>query len=191
MEPTTESVRTIGRTVSMDRDIQLIKSNIREVPDFPKKGILFYDITPVLGQSELFQKTVDIFAHHYLNQQIDMVVAIESRGFIFGSPLAYKLKTGYTVVRKVGKLPYKTIRKSYELEYGTDHLEMHEDAIKPGMKVLIVDDLLATGGTALATSNLVEELGGEVVSIAFLVELTALKGREKLGDRELLTLIKY
>lgn len=171
--------------------IKEIELHIRKIPDFPKKGILFYDITPVLGHKDLFKKTIDLFVKQYEKENIDMIVGIESRGFIFGSALASRLNTGLCLVRKVGKLPFKTIKKSYDLEYGSDHLEMHEDGIIKGSKVLIVDDLLATGGTASATAQLVEELGGNVVSLAFLIELTSLYGRKKLGDREIVTFIQY
>lgn len=171
--------------------IMQIESHIRRIPDFPKKGILFYDITPVLGHKDLFQNTIDLFVKRFEERNIEMVVGIESRGFIFASAIASRLKTGLCLVRKVGKLPFKTIKKSYDLEYGSDHLEMHEDGIMKGSRVLIVDDLLATGGTASATAQLVEEVGGEVVSLAFLIELTSLNGRKKLGNREIITFIQY
>ena len=171
--------------------IKEIENNIRKIPDFPKKGILFYDITPVLGHRDLFQKTIDLFVSRFEKENIDMVVGIESRGFIFASAIATRLKTGLCLIRKVGKLPFKTIKKSYDLEYGSDHLEMHEDGIIKGSRVLIVDDLLATGGTASAATQLVEELGGEVVSLAFLIELTSLNGRKKLGKRDMVSFIQY
>lgn len=168
-----------------------IKSKIRDIPNFPKKGIIFKDITPLLNDPSTFKRVIDIFTDRYLGEKIDMVVAIESRGFIFGSILAYNLKAGFTPVRKIGKLPFKTIKKSYDLEYGTDHLEIHEDAIHSGQRVLIMDDLLATGGTAQAVVHLVEALQGKVISLAFLIELTFLKGREKLKKHDIFSLIQY
>lgn len=168
-----------------------IKSKIRDIPNFPKKGIIFKDITPLLNDPATFKKTVDIFTERYSGEKIDMVVGIESRGFIFGSILAYNLKAGFTPVRKIGKLPFKTIKKSYDLEYGTDHLEIHEDSIIPGQRVLIVDDLLATGGTAEAVTHLVEALKGKVVGLAFLIELSFLKGREKLKNHDVFSMIQY
>lgn len=161
---------------------ELIKSKIREVPDFPKEGILFKDITTVLRDPEAFTHAVDLLAKHYEKQQIDYIAGIEARGFIFGSALAYKLGKGFIPIRKPGKLPSKTERVSYDLEYGKDSLEIHIDAIEPGRKVLIVDDLLATGGTAEAAIKLVKKIGGIIIGIAFVVELEFLKGREKLPD---------
>ena len=168
-----------------------LKDSIRDIPDFPKKGILFKDITTLLDQGELFHKVIDEFASYYQAKGIQKVVAIESRGFIFGATLAYKLKAGFVPVRKKGKLPYKTIAQTYQLEYGTDTLEMHEDAIAPNEKILIIDDLLATGGTINATIELVKKLQGKIVGLAFLIELTFLKGRDRLKDYDVLTLIKY
>src|SRR3989344_1800434 len=154
-----------------------LKTAIRDVPDFPKKGILFKDITTLLGRADVFQKVIDQIAEHYKSKKVTQVVIIESRGFIFGTPVAYKLKAGVVPVRKKGKLPYKTFSATYALEYGTDTLEMHEDALKPGDRVLIIDDLLATGGTSKATAELVEQAGGKIVGFAFLIELGFLKGR--------------
>ena len=168
-----------------------LKSAIRDIPDFPKKGILFKDITTLLARGEIFQKAIDQLAAHYKSQKIERVVGIESRGFIFGAPVAYKLKAGVVPIRKKGKLPYKTISTTYELEYGTDTLEMHEDALKPGMRVLIVDDLLATGGTARATADLVQKSGAKIVGLAFLIELEFLKGRANLSPYDIHSLIKY
>jgi adenine phosphoribosyltransferase len=168
-----------------------IRSKVRDVPDFPKKGIIFKDITPVLGDKDAFKKAIDIMAARYEGKGIDQVVGIESRGFIFGAPLAYKLGAGFTPVRKKGKLPADTVGVTYELEYGTDTLEIHKDALGPGHRVVIVDDLLATGGTAEAVTRLVAQLGAEVVEIAFMIELEFLKGREKLPDVPIYSLLKY
>lgn len=164
---------------------------IRDVPDFPKEGIIFKDITTLIKDPEGFKEAVDVLADHYAGQEIDLVVAVEARGYIFGAPIAYKLGAGFIPVRKVGKLPAQTIVEEYELEYGTDSVEMHRDAIEPGQKILIVDDLIATGGSAAATTRLVETLGGEVVGIAFLIELTFLKGVEKLKGYDVFTVIEY
>jgi len=168
-----------------------LKKTIRSIPDFPKKGILFRDITTLLQNGPKFRHAIDTLAKHFQGKKIDKVAAVESRGFIIASPLAYKLKAGFIPVRKKGKLPYKTIESTYELEYGTDTLQMHADAFQPGANVLIVDDLLATGGTAKATIDLVEKLKGKVVGICFLIELTDLKGREKLKGHKVLSIIKY
>ena len=168
-----------------------LKSAIRDVPDYPKKGIIFKDITTLLAQGELFQNVVDQFEEHYHSKKIEKVVSIESRGFIFGAAVAYKLGAGVVPVRKKGKLPYKTVSATYSLEYGTDTLEMHEDAFSPGTPVPILDDLLATGGTAKATADLVKRVGGEIIEIAFLIELTFLKGRENLKGYDTFSLIKY
>lgn len=168
-----------------------LKSVIRDVPDFPKKGIIFKDITTLLKDKEAFPQAVDEFCNFYRNSRIDQVVCVESRGFIFGAPVAYNLGTGLILVRKPGKLPAKTNRVTYDLEYGTDSLEVHQDAIKEGDKVLIVDDLLATGGTTKATIELVEKLGGQVVGIAFLIELTFLNGRDKLKGYPIKSFIQY
>jgi adenine phosphoribosyltransferase len=168
-----------------------LAENIREVPDFPKEGILFYDITTLIKDPQAFKQAVDILTEHYVGQKIDLVVAVEARGYIFGAPIAYQLGAGFVPVRKVGKLPAETVREEYELEYGTDSVEMHRDAIQPGQRVLIVDDLIATGGSAAATARLVERLGGEVVGIAFLIELTFLSGVEKLKGYDVFTVIAY
>ena len=158
-----------------------INAAIRDVKDFPKKGIIFKDITPVLKSGKLFHEVVDIIASRYEKNKPDSFAAIESRGFIFGSALAYKLNCGLIPVRKKGKLPYKTIEESYALEYGTATLEIHEDAVRPGEKVVIIDDLLATGGTAGASAKLIERLGGEVAGFEFVIELGFLKGRSNLS----------
>ncbi|HXV99592.1 MAG TPA: adenine phosphoribosyltransferase, partial [Anaerolineae bacterium] len=160
-------------------------------PNFPIEGILFYDITTMLKDPAALRESIDRLTNHYRNAGVDMVVGIESRGFIFGIPVAYQLGAGFVPVRKPGKLPAATIAESYALEYGTNSLEIHVDAIEKGQKVLIVDDLLATGGTAKATCNLVEKLGGQVVGLAFAVELTFLNGREKLQNYDVFSLLRY
>lgn len=168
-----------------------LKKVIREVPDFPKQGILFYDITTLLSDASAFAFAIDRLYERYADKEIDLVLAIDARGFIFGSALAYKLGTGLILVRKAGKLPYKTKKASYTLEYGTDEVEMHEDSVGKGQKILIVDDLLATGGTASAAVELVEKSEGEVVECSFLVELTFLKGRDRLAGTNVFSLIQY
>ena len=168
-----------------------LKQYIREVPDWPKPGILFYDITTLLKDPLALRMTVDRFVWMFSKRQIDKVVGMESRGFMFGPIVAYDLNAGFVPVRKPGKLPYETIRESYDLEYGTDSIEMHRDAIRPGEHVLIVDDLVATGGTALAAAKLVESLGGIVAGFGFIIELTFLDGRKKLAGYEVESLIQY
>jgi adenine phosphoribosyltransferase len=168
-----------------------LKARIRNIPDFPKAGILFYDITTLLQEPVGFRLAIDAVALPFKNQGIDVVVGIESRGFIFGAAVADRIDAGFIPVRKPGKLPSKTIRESYALEYGTDSLEMHADAVRNGQRVLIVDDLLATGGTARATLNLVKQLGGQVHGLAFLIELLALKGRDRLAGEQVHTVLKY
>ncbi|MDM8530574.1 adenine phosphoribosyltransferase [Anaerolineales bacterium HSG25] len=168
-----------------------LKSVIRHVPDFPKEGILFYDITTLLKNAEAMKQSIDQLAEQYQDKNIDFVVGMESRGFIFGMPLAYKLGVGFIPIRKPGKLPAESIAESYALEYGTNTLEVHVDAISKGQRILVVDDLLATGGTAEATVKLIEKLGGEIVSMAFVVELTFLNGRDKLTDYDLFSLLQY
>lgn len=174
-----------------NKDIDSIRKAIRDIPDFPRPGIVFKDITPLLGNGPLFAKTIDVLAERYRDQKIDIVLGIESRGFIVGAALAYKLGAGFCVVRKPGKLPYDTHSASYELEYGTDSLEIHIDAIGQNARVLIVDDLIATGGTAAATAQLVSKLGGEVVECAFVIELSFLKGRDKLQPYGVFSLVQY
>jgi len=168
-----------------------LKSKIRSVPDFPKAGILFYDITTLLQEPVGFRLAIDAVALPFKGKGIDVVVGIESRGFIFGAAVADRIDAGFIPVRKPGKLPSKTIRESYSLEYGTDSLEMHADAVRHGQRVLIVDDLLATGGTARATLNLVKQLGGTVHGLAFMIELLALKGRDRLPGEQIHTVLKY
>ena len=168
-----------------------LKKLIREIPDYPKPGILFYDLTTLLKDRHGFQKLVDQICDHYANRKVDVVVGVEARGFIFAPALAYRLGAGFVPVRKPKKLPAKTAQVCYQLEYGTDTLEIHRDAIEPGQTVIISDDLLATGGTAAATVNLVQQLGGIVVGIAFAVELTFLHGRAKLPGLDVFSLIQY
>ena len=168
-----------------------LKKAIREVPDFPKPGILFYDVTTLLRDPAALQKVVDLFVSEYENRNVELILGMESRGFIFGPPVACRLGAGFIPVRKPGKLPWKTRRVSYDLEYGKDALEIHEDAIAPGQKVLVLDDVIATGGTAAATVKMAREMGAEVVGAAFLIELTFLKGREKLADTPLFSLLQY
>lgn len=164
---------------------------IRDIPDFPKEGILFRDITPLLAEPEAFGQAVAELAAKFRGEKIDVIAAPEARGFIFATPLALKLDASFAPIRKPGKLPYKTLSYSYELEYGTDTLEMHADAISPGDRVLVVDDLLATGGTIEACCTMVEKAGGEVAGCAFLVELLGLGGAEKISKYETVSLIKY
>ncbi|MGC1905933.1 MAG: adenine phosphoribosyltransferase [Candidatus Acidiferrum sp.] len=168
-----------------------LKKLIREVPDYPKPGILFYDLTTILKDKQGFHNLVDQLCDHYKGHTIDVVAGIEARGFIFAPALAYRLGAGFVPVRKPKKLPAKTRAVCYALEYGTDSLELHEDAIKPGDRVIICDDLLATGGTAAATVSLIQELGGKVEGLAFAVELTFLNGRKKLPGLDVFSLIRY
>ena len=177
--------------MDLAEQITRLRATIRDVPDFPKPGIVFKDITTLLKDPAAFRRAVDLLTVLCGDRAFDRVAAVESRGFIFGSVLAHRLGTGFVPVRKPGKLPFRTVKASYELEYGTDSLEVHADAFARGERVLIVDDLIATGGTARAVADLVERLGGEVAAFAFLVELTFLKGREKLAGYEVLSLIRY
>ncbi|MFN2484821.1 MAG: adenine phosphoribosyltransferase [Candidatus Limnocylindria bacterium] len=168
-----------------------LRAKIREVPDFPKPGILFYDITTLLKSGPDFREVIDRMAEQVSGSQVDIVVGMESRGFIFSAPLAYKLGAGLVPVRKLGKLPAETLEVEYALEYGSATLEIHRDAIEPGQKVLIVDDLLATGGTVQGTVELVRRLGGDIVGLSFMVELTFLKGRDQLREFEIHSLLSY
>ncbi len=168
----------------------LIKA-IRDIPDFPVPGVIFKDITTLIKDGRLFKESVDLLAEQFAGSEIDLVVCVEARGFIFGSALAYKLGAGVIPVRKEGKLPHRTRKADYSLEYGTATVEIHEDAIAPGSRVLIVDDLLATGGTLAATVDLVRGLGGKVEAVAVVIELDFLQGREKLQDVEIFSLIHY
>jgi adenine phosphoribosyltransferase len=168
-----------------------LKRYIREVPDWPKAGILFYDITTLLKDPLALRMTVDRFVWLFTKQQVDKVVGMESRGFMFGPIVAYDLNAGFVPVRKPGKLPAPSVEQTYDLEYGTDRLQVHQDAIAPGERVLIVDDLVATGGTARATAQLIERLGGQVVGMGFIIELTFLQPRDKLAGYRLESLIRY
>ena len=168
-----------------------LKKIIRDIPDFPKKGIIFKDITPLLQNPALFKKAVDKLCEHFKNKDINVVVSIESRGFILGAVIAYKLGASFVPVRKKGKLPHQTYSADYELEYGQDTLEIHQDAVGKGDRVLIIDDLLATGGTLSAVVDLIKKTGAEIAGIGFLIELTFLKGRQKNKDCDIFTLIKY
>ncbi|MDP8257009.1 MAG: adenine phosphoribosyltransferase [Candidatus Alcyoniella australis] len=168
-----------------------LAESIRDIPDFPKEGIIFKDITTLLADAEAFHKSIDTFIERYRAIDIDVVLGVEARGFIFGAALAYGLETGLVIVRKPGKLPWKTHQVSYELEYGSDTLEIHQDAIKPGQRVLVIDDLLATGGTTAAVVELVRKMGGEVVECAFVIELDFLKGRDKIDDAPVFSLLHF
>ena len=168
-----------------------LKDHIRGIPNFPKPGILFYDITTLLKEPDAFAAVIDRMADAVKDDRIDVVVGMESRGFIFAAPLAYELGAGFVPVRKLGKLPAETIEVEYDLEYGTATLEVHRDAIRAGQRVLLVDDLLATGGTVLGTIELVRQLGGEIAGLSFMVELSGLNGRDKLTDYQIHTLLTY
>jgi adenine phosphoribosyltransferase len=172
-------------------DCDGLKKLIREVPDFPKKGILFYDITTLLKDKVGFARLIDALSENYIGKEIDLVLGMEARGFIFGPALAYRLNAGFVPVRKPGKLPAETLKISYELEYGSNALEVHKDAITRGQRVLIVDDLLATGGTAAATAELASGLGAQIAGLAIVVELDFLRGREKLEKYEVFSLLHY
>jgi adenine phosphoribosyltransferase len=172
-------------------NVEALKALVRTVPDFPKPGILFYDITTLLKDKTGFAKLIDAMAAHYLESKVDLVLGIEARGFIFGPALAYRLNAGFVPVRKPGKLPAETVRVSYDLEYGSDAVEIHKDAIQPGQRVVLVDDLLATGGTMEATVKLARQLGGEIVGLAFAVELDFLNGRERFKDYDVFSLLHY
>ncbi len=172
-------------------DLVDLRAKIRDIKDFPTEGILFKDITTLLKDAAAFRYVIDRLADRYRGERVDVVVGVESRGFIFGGALAHQLQAGFVPVRKLGKLPGKTIEVEYELEYGRDALAMHEDAIRSGQRVLAIDDLLATGGTMAATLRLIEQLGGHVVGVAFLIELAFLHGRDKLKNHQLNSLITY
>lgn len=171
--------------------MRALKAKIRNIPDFPKQGIQFKDITTLLADRASFQRAIDLLAHRHFREPVDAVVGIEARGFVMGAALAYKLNAGVILVRKPGKLPYKTVAASYDLEYGKDRLEIHEDAIRPGMRVIIADDVLATGGTVAAVAGLLSKLGAEILECCFLAELTALRGRERLKGLKVFSLLKF
>lgn len=171
--------------------MQELKDIIRDVQDFPKKGILFKDITTLLSDAKSYQKMIDLLSHRYIDKRIDKVVGVEARGFIIGAALAYKLGAGIVLVRKPGKLPSETFRKTYDLEYGTDTLEIHTDSIKKGERILIADDLLATGGTVAAVVDMVKEMGGDIIECCFMVELEFLNGRKKLPDVNAFSLLQF
>ncbi len=172
-------------------NLERLRSLVRDIPDFPKPGIVFKDITPVLADESAFSSIIDTIVVHFGRGNVDKVVGIEARGFIIASPVAYHFGAGFVPVRKKGKLPWETESAEYELEYGTETLEIHKDAFQPGERVLIVDDVLATGGTAAATAGLVEGLGGKVCGIACVIELAFLNGRDKLGGRDFFSLLTY
>ena len=172
--------------------METLKSAIRDIPDFPKEGIIFKDITPLLANGDTLKTTIDTLKDRYAGKQIDLVVGIEARGFIFSATLAYALGAGTVLVRKPGKLPYKTFKQAYSLEYGTDAVEVHQDAFQPGQKIVIVDDVLATGGTVAATINLIRlNFQVEIVEVAFLIELDFLKGREKIKDLPVFSMMHF
>ena len=175
----------------MSDPMDAVRARVRDVPDFPQRGIVFKDITPVLADAALFRQVIDALATRWRGERIDRIVGIESRGFLFAAPLAYVLGSGVTVVRKPGKLPWHVIREVYALEYGENALELHVDAVQPGDRVLVVDDVLATGGTADATGRLVERQGGALVGFSFLVELGFLDGAKRLGPGRVHSLLKY
>jgi adenine phosphoribosyltransferase len=170
---------------------QIIKERIRDVPDYPRKGILFKDITPMLKDRDCFNTCISELADRFSGERIDYVVGIEARGFIIGSALAHLMHVGFVPIRKKGKLPYEKISEDYELEYGTETIEMHKDAIEKGSRVLVVDDLLATGGTARAAAGLLRKLGANIVGFAFIIELTDLKGKNKLDGAKVVSLVSY
>jgi len=180
-----------GATPAKMTDCEPLKKLIREVPDFPKKGILFYDITTLLKDKLGFATLIDALAEYYLPKEVDLILGMEARGFIFGPALAYRLNAGFIPVRKPGKLPAATARVEYDLEYGSNALEIHKDAVQEGQRVIIVDDLLATGGTAEATAKLATSLGAEIVGLGFVVELDFLKGRDKLQRYDVFSLLHY
>lgn len=175
---------------SVSKPVEDFSMHCRDVPDYPKKGIIFKDITVLLKDGPVFKRAIDEFARHYSGNKVDIVVCIEARGFIIGAALAYRLGCGVVPVRKKGKLPWRVYRKAYSLEYGQDEVEIHQDGVEPGQNVLIVDDVIATGGTVEAVVKLVEEMKGKLVGAAFLIELTELKGREKIKGIPIFSLIR-
>jgi adenine phosphoribosyltransferase len=177
--------------ISQFEHSEALKLKIREIPDFPKPGILFYDLTTLFKDPTGLRQVIDIFTQRYQTERIEKVIGIESRGFILGPPLAYNLGAGFVPVRKPGKLPAPTLQASYDLEYGKDTLEIHRDAVQPGERVLIIDDLIATGGTAAAVVHMVRQLSADLAGLAFLVELDFLKGRDRLLDVDVFSVLKY
>ncbi len=175
----------------MAGDVSWLADHVRDIPDFPKPGVTFKDITPLLGDAKAFRATVDALADHFADHKIDRVLGIEARGFILAAPVAYRFGAGFVPVRKAGKLPWEIERQEYELEYGTDLLEIHRDAVRTGEQILIVDDVMATGGTAAATARLVEKLGGTVVGFAFIIELASLGGRSRIAGYDAVSLLCY
>ena len=171
--------------------LDMLKAKIRDIPDFPQKGIMFKDITPLLGDRQAFNMAINLLADRYMRHHVDHVVGVEARGFILGAALAYKLNTGLILIRKPGKLPAETLKAAYELEYGVDQLEVHRDAVMPGERVVLVDDLIATGGTIRAALDLIQELPCEIIELAFLIELTALNGRQRVKDYDVFSLLQY
>lgn len=171
--------------------LDLLKARIRDIPDFPQKGIVFKDVTPLLADPQAFNMVINLLADRYIGHHVDRVVGVEARGFILGAALAYKLNTGLILVRKPGKLPAETLKAAYELEYGADQLEVHKDAIPPGSRVVLVDDLIATGGTICAAIDLINKLECDIVELAFLIELCALNGRQHLSDYKVFSLLQY
>lgn len=171
---------------------QIVKSKVRDIPDFPKPGIVFKDITTVIKDAEAFKSAIDFFTEKLKNKKVDYIAAIESRGFIFGAPVAYNLNAGLIIIRKPGKLPAETVSVTYDLEYGSDTIHIHKDAIEPGKTVVLIDDLLATGGTAGAACKLIEKVGGKIEAIAFMIDLTFLDGKSKLPkDIEIISMLEY
>jgi len=181
----------LNSTNSYKEACDYIKSKVRSIPDWPIKGVIFRDITTLLLDPPAFKQICTIFYDRYVNEKIDKIVGIDARGFLFGSVLAYKLDIGMIPIRKNGKLPYKTISESYTLEYGEEIIEIHEDAIEKGERVVVIDDLMATGGTISAAANLVEKLGGEIFECSFVLELPDLNGREKLGNRKVFSIVEF
>ena len=173
------------------KSCEFIKSKVRSIPNWPIKGVIFRDITTLLQDPKAFKEICQIFYNRYANEKVDRIVGIDARGFLFGSVLAYELGIGFVPIRKKGKLPYKTISESYTLEYGEETIEIHEDAIDRGDRIVIIDDLMATGGTIAASAALVEKLGGDILECAFVIELPDLKGREKMGDRNLFAILEF
>jgi adenine phosphoribosyltransferase len=180
-----------GENLDYNKSREYIKSKVRSIPNWPIEGVIFRDITTLLQDPKAFKAICSIFYNRYVNEKVDKIVGIDARGFLFGAVLAYELKIGFIPIRKKGKLPYNTISESYTLEYGEETVEIHEDAIERGDRVVIIDDLMATGGTIAASAALVEKLNGDILECAFVIELPDLKGREKMGDRNLFSIIEF